>query len=214
MVEGDGDANAVPGLVTRLLAHVGGDAVLRTGPPMRVGDIYSLVNNASEQRFLKLLHVATKRKPGAVLLLLDGDTKAKHPIHTSDGKKSFCAARLGRFLAKRAKDEAGAGVQFSFAVVFARQEFESWLLAGCPDFADQTQGKDLETGPRDASGMISELTNRAYRKPQNQPEYTRKLDFDRLLKRQPKMRSFHRMEHALRELVDAVRNGCHVCTPS
>ncbi|MFA4943838.1 MAG: DUF4276 family protein [Lentisphaeria bacterium] len=216
MVEGESEEISVPGLVTKLLDRLGGRDVLYVGKVMRVGELHGLVKGGSEDEFLRFVRrAALLRNLGAVLLLLDGDAKAKHPIHTSAGKKEFCAKEIGPFLASRAKNETPAGTKFSFAVVFARQEFESWLLAGCPELADQLQSPidDLEKAPRDAKGKIGELTNAAYKETTHQPHYTHQLDIDRILGRNPKMRSFHRLENALRQLTAAVRSGNPVSTP-
>jgi len=216
MVEGDSEAASVPGLVHRLLDGCNGHDALYVGTTMRVGGLQNLVHAGSEERWLRFLHrAALKPNLGAVLLLLDGDTKARHPLRTSEGEKVFCARTLAGLLARLAERHTEAGKQFSVAVVFARQEFESWLLAGCPELASRLAGtvSHPEEAPRDAKGRIAELTGVPYKETTHQPHYTRRLDVDVLLNRVPKMRSFHRMQHAMQQLTEAARSGRHVCTP-
>lgn len=213
MVEGQSEESSLPGLITRILKDVNGQDVLYVSTTMRVGELHGLVNRGSEAEWIRFLNSAAKKDHlGAVLLLLDGDAKARNGIDTSEGKKTFCARETASFLARRARKETVAGKAFSLAIVFARQELESWLLAGCPEFAVRIDrsGKDLERAPRDAKGEISALRKRPYKETTHQPELTRKLDFARV---RPKMRSFRRLENAIRQLVDAVRGGTPVCTP-
>jgi hypothetical protein len=213
MVEGESDRQSVPGLVTRLLESLGARDVLHVSSTMCVGDVHRLANRGSEAEWIRfVLSAAKKPALGAVLLLLDGDAKAKHPIRTSAGDMQFCAREVAAFLARRAREEAGAGTGFSLAIVFARQEFESWLLAGCAELAEGIgPAKDLEAAPRDAKSQIGRLRGRAYKETIHQPELTRRLD-PRLAG--ARMRSFRRLEDAIGELAAAVREGRHVCTPA
>ena len=110
MVEGQSEEASVPGLVTRLLQSVGGDDVLVVAHIMRVGELHRLVNRGSEAEWLRFLKSAAKTPDlGAVLLLLDGDTKAKHPLQTSAGTKEFCARTIAAFMAQRGRAETAAG---------------------------------------------------------------------------------------------------------
>src|SRR5437879_4609422 len=96
-VEGDGDREAVPVLVKRLLTQMDAwsDVSLDT-EPFKAGDIAKLMANEGRE-WIRYLHMARKRpKLGAVLLIQDGDAE---PIR----RESFCAAIFGQRLAQWAR---------------------------------------------------------------------------------------------------------------
>lgn len=215
LVEGEGDAYAVPTLVTRLLQKHGGDVDFFTDNPMKVGNLFSLLNQGSEAAWLRFVGTAAKRRDlEAILLLIDGDCDGK-VMKTSSGDKPFCAATMAEFLAVRAK-EAGAGSLFSLAVVFARQEYESWLIAGIPDLTHRLRAgaempaTNLEDAPRGAKEWLIKHRKEGYKPTRHQAELTRHLDLDILSKR---MRSFARLEHAVQDLISAARTGKHILSP-
>ncbi|MDZ7617114.1 MAG: DUF4276 family protein, partial [Patescibacteria group bacterium] len=153
---------------------------------------------------------------GGVLVVLDGDVK-------NIGTSPFCARNIARFLANEAKT-VGGGSKFSVAVVFARQEYESWLIAGVTSLAGKTlpDGRlvapnaqppdlDLEENPRDAKGAIGKLIKGGYRPSRDQETLTDLIDLQAI--RDRKLRSFRRLESAVAELVVALREGKHVVTP-
>jgi Domain of unknown function (DUF4276) len=124
-VEGEGDEQAVPTLVKRLLNEQGGwHDILLDSDTFRVGGVNKLVKDDFRD-WKRYLNASLKRRNvGAVLLVLDGDSDKV-------GGKKFCAAAVARSLAIAAT-HVGAGQSFSVAVVFARQEYETWLMAGFP----------------------------------------------------------------------------------
>lgn len=216
LVEGDGDVRAVPALINNLLVKHAGTTELYTGNPMRVGNLFSLVNG-SEAEWLRYVAIAAKHRDlGGVLLLIDGDCDDKI-IRTSSGKMKFCAWTIADVLARRAAD-VGAGRQFSLAVVFARQEYESWLIAGVPDKelclkanVDVLDKAGLEESPRGAKEWLNKSRIDGYKPTQHQESLTRKLDLQVLSQR---MRSFRRLEHAIRVLIEAIRTGRHILSPT
>lgn len=215
LVEGDGDVRAVPVLVNRLLEKHDAMADFYTDDPMRVGNLFDLVNQGRETVWLNRVATAAKRRDLAgVILLIDGDCDDQM-VRTSGGDKVFCAADLAKFLALRSK-EAGAGTRFSLAVVFARQEYESWLIAGVPDLANQLRAgvklptTSLEDAPRGAKEWLMKHRKEGYKPTRHQAELTRQLDLNILLKR---MRSFARLEHAVQDLIKAGRTGQHILSP-
>jgi hypothetical protein len=157
-VEGEGESDAVPTLVKRLLNEKGGwNDILLDASPFRVGSVDKLVKG--DFRDWKRFLGASLKRPnvGGVLLILDGDIPKA-------GGKAFCATALARSLAGEAI-HVGAGRTFSVAIVFARQEYETWLIAGVTSLAGKRlpDGRlidpdakapegDLEAGPRDAKG--------------------------------------------------------------
>ena len=168
-VEGDGETDAVPALVKRLLAQKGDwSDVLLDDKPFRVGSVDKLVKD-DFHNWKRYLGASLKRSNvGGVLLILDGDIAKL-------GGKAFCAADAARSLA-RAATGVGAGQTFSVAVVFARQEYETWLIAGIASLAGKhlPDGRrihsnakappgDLEAGPRDAKGWLRTIVDGGYK---------------------------------------------------
>lgn len=187
LVEGDGDVNAAPRLVKKLLTEQQGWDALKLDdkrPPLKVGGLNRLLkNDCGELR--RKLGVAWKRpNTGACLILLDGDAKK------FDGKP-FCAASAARSLAATSRD-VGAGRIFSVAVVFACCEYESWLLGGLSSLAGRPMkdGRpgvrsdsvapdgDLEIAPRDAKGYLTKRMESGYRESLDQGPLTELVDLD------------------------------------
>ncbi|MFN8496008.1 MAG: DUF4276 family protein [Caldilineaceae bacterium] len=98
---------------------------------------------------------------------------------------------------------------FSVAVVCAKREYEAWFLASLESIhAEQYYPGDPEA-PRDAKGWLKKQFG--YRQIRDQALYTRKLDIELARVRS---RSFHRLYHAVEELVAAVNEGQNVVTPA
>ncbi len=217
-VEGEGEAIAVPKLVARLLTEQNAwDAVVLDQHPFRVGQINKLVKDDHREWKRKLSATLKRTNVGGVLLLLDGDIRRVH-------NAPFCAANTAKSLAAIAAS-VGGGSNFSVASVFARQEFESWLIAGFTSFAGKTfpDGRtapanvavpagDLEESPRDAKGWLNKVIDGGYKPTRDQATLTQWLDPQ--LVRDRGIRSFQRLESAVSELVSAIRSGNHVVTPS
>jgi hypothetical protein len=219
-VEGDGDKEAVPVLVTRLLTNLEawGDLFLDTNPFV-VGGVAQLTARDGRDWLRYLEAAGRRRNVGAVLLLLDGDAERIRG-------ESFCAKLFAIRLATLAR-QAGAGATFSLAVVFASQEYESWMIASAdrlgglplPDGrpglragATPPEG-DLERAPRDAKGWLDRNMDGGYSPTRDQGPLTR-LFVDHLAGvRQRQMRSFRRLENAVRQIVEAVRGGTPIATP-
>ena len=175
----------------------------------------SNLTGQEDGKWARFLAAASKRANlGAVLLVLDGDCDGC-AITTSLGSEEFCAATTSRNLASLAT-KVGAGATFSVAVVFARQEFESWLIGGVPSLASmyrEESGEDfqkLETAPRDAKKWIRRHQKEGYKPTRHQASLAKSIDLDLAIGR---LRSFKRLDDAVRELVDAVRNGKHIVSP-
>ncbi|MBI4028644.1 MAG: DUF4276 family protein [Verrucomicrobia bacterium] len=215
LVEGEGDVRGAQVLINRLLVEHGGTSHLYTDEPMRVGDLFALVHHGNEEVWLNRVRtVAKRRELAGVLLLVDGDCDQK-TVHTSEGKKPFCAATMAAFLAARART-VGAGTRFSLTTVFARQEYESWLIGGIPKLSDMLklgaaipQG-DLESAPRGAKEWLRDNLKDGYKPTRHQAELTRHIDLELLRKR---MRSFLRLEHAVQKLIEAARSDRHIVSP-
>lgn len=225
LVEGDGDLEAVPILVKKKLGELGAWGIVTPDPAViKTGGLPKLIKNSS-RCWLDLLGIARKRRDfGAALLVLDGDAK-KMAFSGPGSIADFCAATAARHLAELARGE-GAGATFSVGIVFARREFESWLLAGISSlcgkkFSDGRQGiredaavdhqLDLENHPRDAKGHLSELMHRSYKPSTDQGELTKLVELQAIRSRE--MRSFARFDRAVEQLVTAIRTSQHIVSP-
>jgi hypothetical protein len=220
-VEGPGDTQAAPALVKHLLTELQAwEHVLLDNRPFEVGNVEQMTS-AGDKTWLRLLRAASRRgNLGAVLLLLDGDAERVRG-------ETFCPVTFGRRLAEWAR-QAGAGVGFSVACVFARMEYESWVI-GCADhlagvpLPDGRPGikagtsppaGDLEEAPRDAKGWLSRHIEGGYRNTRDQLPLTQLMTehLDALRDRQ--IRSFLRLDNALAEITEATRTGHHIVSPS
>ena len=181
-VEGDGDVDAVPTLVKQVIKSTGGShEVWLDDPPFRVGSVDKLVKE-DFRNWKRFLGASLKRpNVGGVLLILDGDID-------KIGGKTFCAATVAKYLAGAAM-HVGAGKTFSVAVVFARQEYETWLIAGMASLAGQflPDGRridanakapegDLEASPRDAKKWLNAVIEGGYKPTRDQVALTKLVD--------------------------------------
>lgn len=212
-VEGQGDVDATPVLVSRLLRNLPEEhqgAIFLDSRPLEVGAVRQLMGKEKGewQRYLEIIK-KTRSKLGAVLLLLDGDEKKK----VED--QLFCPVQVARTLAERARS-TGAGRLFSVSVVFVRQEFESLLIAGYSSLPGCRPNVALppypEEAPRGAKEWLADNLDGGYKETQHQVMLTRAVDLD--LIRTGKFRSFQRLEHAVQELAAAVQTGQHISTPA
>lgn len=217
-VEGRGDVNAVPILVKKIVTEGGGWESMFLDPnPFRIRGVENLVLNANET-WLKLLRAALKRpKVAGIVVVLDGDARRWEG-------RPFCAGQVACTLVERAK-AVGAGRLFSLGFVFACCEFETWLLAGVESLAGKrlSDGRpgvaagtqifegELEVAPRNAKGELGRLMNTGYKATLDQAELTTLLDLG--VVRQRGLRSFVRLERAVKQLTDAGRTGEHIATP-
>lgn len=216
-VEGEGESSAVPKLVSRLLTELNAWHRVTLDPNVfRVGHAGRLVKDEYRE-WKRFLRAALKRPGvGGVLLLLDGDAERV-------GGQIFCASVLGKKLSAEATS-VGAGQIFSIATVFARQEYESWLIAGIESLAGRVlpDGRaiksnlmppdgDLEATPRDAKGWLRSVVQGGYKETRDQVALTEIVDLG--LIRTRGLRSFKRLESALSQLIVAIESSKHVATP-
>jgi len=220
LVEGEGDVEAAPILLKRLLDEYRAFDIAFPDPaPLRVGG-YARIIKQDFAEWRRLLQIAAKRRNlGGCILLLDGDSKR------DAAGRPFCAMDAARCLAAEAR-QVGGGVLFSVAIVFACMEFESWLIAGARSlqgkpFADarkeipgviQSVPPDPESAPRDAKGWFRGILRTGYRPARDQGELTQLVDLN-LIRERP-MRSFRRLESAIKGLLDAIRSGIPAVSPA
>ena len=190
LVEGDGDAQAVPGLVQRLLRDAGHADwhVVRTKKVQNLGWLRKRLGDQAE--YLRL------EAPDAVLVLLDLD----------DG----CPMGEASALAEAWRAHA---LPFPVAIVFAHREFEAWFLASLPSIAphiaDLSDGLTYPDEPEARRGVKEWLTKqmprgRTYNEPLHQKAYAKHLDA-RLA--HDRCRSFRRLVSALHELAESAGTG-------
>jgi Domain of unknown function (DUF4276) len=198
-VEGEGDRDAAPILVRKLLDEIAAWSHLYLDDaPFVVGHVAGLTKHNGKE-WLRFLNAARKKKNlGAVLLILDGEDE---PIR----KEEFCTGKFAARLAGWARN-VGAGTLFSVACVFARQEYESWVIACAEELAgkrlpDGREGiiagtkppeNDVEKSPRNAKGWLGRNIPGGYKASTDQELLTR-LMLDHLkAPRLREMRSFRR----------------------
>jgi len=217
-VEGEGETDAVPTLISRLITEQGGwHDISLDNNPFRVGEVSKLVKDDFHEWKRKLGAALKRSNVGGVLLILDGDVGKV-------GGQEFCAATVAESLAGAAT-HVGAGNSFSVAIVFARQEYETWLIAGIGSLAGKAlpDGRrihsnakapegDLEASPRDAKGWLDDVVEGGYKPTRDQAALTKLVDLGAIRARQ--LRSFRRLESAVSSLLEAMRCDRPIVSPS
>ena len=219
-VEGEADARALPILVKHLLTELQAwEHVFLDPKPFLVGNVAEITRDDGK-RWVRYLQDARRRgNLGGVLLVQDGDLKRMRG-------EDFCPWRFGTQLAAWSK-EAGGGSLFSVASVFACMEYESWLIAcadqlaglplpdGRPGIRVGTvaPGGNLEEAPRDAKGWLDDCMDGGYKNTRDQGPLTQLMLSHLHAVRERALRSFRRLETALHQLVQGIREGNHVATP-
>ncbi|HYS04432.1 MAG TPA: DUF4276 family protein [Candidatus Dormibacteraeota bacterium] len=187
IVEGDGEMEAVPALLRRLLAE-GAVTGVQVGKPIK-RPRNQLVR---EEVLTRMVRFALLRPEcGAVLIILDGN--------------SDCPKTLGPVLQGWA--EAAAG-RVPCAVVLAHREYEAWFLAsleslrGIRGIRREAEAHPDPEEPRDAKGELEICMepSRAYHPTVDQPALTALFDMAQAYSRS---RSFRRMVRAVELLLRA-----------
>lgn len=218
-VEGQGDAAATPILLSKIVTELSGHDIAYVDPsPFTIKGIGQLSGKNAANWPNKLRAAALRGNLGGVLLLIDGDSDRFED-------RAFCPVQAAQTLSERARG-AGAGTIFSVVIVFACQEYESWLLAGIESLAgmvyrDGTNAirrdakspkSDLDSAPRNAKGPLGKCLTQGYNEAIDQEVLTQMMALDSIRSRG--MRSFRRLESAVSTLVKAFRDGIHIVSPS
>ncbi len=142
VVEGQGEAAALPVLLRRLVAEIDPDRPSQILPPVRVNRT-KMTRPSEAEKYLGLAMAKLGDQLGAVLVLLDADDD--------------CAATLGPELLRICRN---IRPDVSVSVVLAVAEFEAWFLASADTLggrrglpADLEAPADPET-IRDAKGWL------------------------------------------------------------
>lgn len=206
IVEGDGEVEAVPTLLSKILAEMGRYDV-QVERPRNAKGCKNLMKPAGLEGFVEL--AATVPGCGAVLILMDADKE--------------CAKGLAQEFSKRV---LALKVHRPVVIVIANREYEAWFLASLETIA----GKELQgrqgfpigltyskpDGVEEIVGVKGWLSsqlpqNRAYKPAEDQAALTRMIDTT--LARQ-RSRSFRRLCHAVAEAVQAIDSGQPCVTPA
>lgn len=188
VVEGDGEVEAVPILIRRLLAESGLAVIPAVQRPVRVPRS-RILKPGELERALELAFLNTGRH-GPLLVLLDSDDDA--------------ACKLGPALQERAR--LCMSTRTPVTVCLAVREYESWFIAATASLREQ--GRMLATArvpadpetKRGAKEWLSSNRRSPYSPPIDQPGLTMLMDFEEARA----ARSFARFE---RELIRVCRSA-------
>ncbi len=200
IVEGPGDKKAVPGLVRKILWECHcfeipvSQAIPTGGKPFLL------------RKFERFLRYAVDNGGTAVLVLLDADEE--------------CPREKAVGLARRA---TAMNLNVPVAIVYAKQEYETWFICSLtPDCRNGIRKRlELPTNVpvpecpetiRDAKKWLRRHMRRrhSYKETVDQEPLTHQLELDLV---RSKSRSFRRLWHAMEELVQAVEQGAATVTP-
>jgi len=203
IVEGEGEVEAVPKLIHKLLKNTQRWDI-GVARPKNSNGCGNLIAPGGLERFLDLAF----REPdcGAVLVLIDAD------------KRSYCD--MAADFAARAVDR---GIRFPVVIVVANREYEAWFLASL----DSISGRSIDgrsglpaglsyRGDVEAivgvKGWLSRQMpeGRVYKETLDQAPLTGMIDID-LAK--AGSRSFRRMCHAVTQAVEAIDSGSIFVSP-
>ena len=167
IVEGHGEVEAVPTLITRIAANLYPELVIVIPHPIRVSRSKVVQKNELE----RVVELAARQisGQGTIFIILDSDDD--------------CPAQLGPVLLCRALQVRS---DLPIAVVLAKHEFESWFLAAAESLSGHRGLKnDLQSpsNPEAISGAKEWLSQRMegtgkYRPTVDQRELTAHFDLD------------------------------------
>jgi len=165
IVEGHGDAKAVPELVRRICWRTESLKVpsIDERDVIRTGKHKLLRENELERR---VEYAARKIDgEGCILVVIDADEQ--------------CPAQLGPELLRRAQS---AREDMDIAVVLPNAEFENWFIAGCSALLDRDPPDEIEE-IGDAKGWLERASDDSidYRPALDQKDYVHEFDLDQAL---------------------------------
>ena len=202
IVEGQGDVSAAPELIRRVLFEHLLEYQFRVAKPKR------LKRNRIDSDLPKILQYAAQEPDAvAIIVIVDSD--------------EGCARELAEQVSQIARDR---NIGVPVATVCPTTEYEAWFIASI----DTIRGKDIggrgakidqsatcpetfETisGPKEwLSGLMP--FNMSYKPTQDQTPLTMMID---LLLAKARSRSFQRLCHAVKEVVDGAKSGSAMVTP-
>lgn len=203
VVEGDGEVEAAPILLRKLLDERQRWDV-QIARPKNTNGRGNLTKPGGLERFVQVAWL--EPDCGTVLVLIDADKD--------------CARELAEGFARRIQ---AIGVRRSVVVVVAACEYEAWFLASLETIA----GRDLQGRPGLPAGLqypqdVEAIVGvkgwlsrqfpggRIYKESLDQAPMTRLLDTTRVRERS---RSFRRLCHAIEQALEAIDSGQVIVTP-
>ncbi len=186
VVEGQGDAEALPVLIRRIVERLHPGLGLKVATTIRIPKT-KLLRPGEVERAIDL--AARKARPsGGVMVVIDGDDS--------------CAKHLGPELLIRAKN---ARPDFPVSVVLAVREYESWFLAAAESLRGKrglSQEIHPPTDPEAVGGAKEWLSqrmsgSRVYSETLDQPALSAEVDLD-VARRAP---SFDRLWREVERLI-------------
>lgn len=184
IVEGQGEVQAVPNLLHRIVAFIAPDARLHVSAPIRVKAGSFLRDDEYFRRHVLLAGAKAAQSQGHVLMLLDCEDD--------------CPACLGPALLQRA---SAVRNDVSMIVCLAHREYESWFLSaalslrGCCGLSHQLTPPANPEVHRGAKEWLSRHMPYRYDPVQHQLELTRAMNLEQAQQNQ----SFGRLVRKLRE---------------
>lgn len=205
IVEGDGEVEAVPILLGKLVAGMGRSEIGISRPPLNAGSCSDLTKPGGLERFVR--NAALRPECGAILILMDAD--------------KGCPLKIAQDFVARVRT---LGTKFPVVVVIAKCEYEAWFLASLNSLVGRTldgrPGLPLgttypETDVEMLVGVKGWLSRQfpgsyRYKETLDQAPMTHLLKPDLVV---PRSRSFRRLQHALEEAVVAIDMRQVVITP-
>jgi len=203
IVEGQGEFEAVPKLLNKVLNEMG-RYEFTVALPKNAKGRGNLDKPGGLEGFIELSWC--ERDCGATLILMDADKE--------------CAVTLAHSYAQRVE---AMSLRYPVMIVIAQSEYEAWFLAslptiagkkwqdqiGLPSDAEYTEDSEALVGVK---GWLSRQlpAGRSYKPAQDQVVLTAMLDLELTRKNS---RSFRRLCHAVEEAVKAIDRGAVIVTP-
>jgi hypothetical protein len=199
IVEGDGDREAAPVLLRKVLQEQYQRYDISILQPVNARGKSTLLRDGQLEKYLE--YAALRPGCEAILILLDTDDD--------------CPRDLAGQLKQRSR---ALGLDKPIAIVCAKQEYEAWFLASVETIRGQrgiSSAASFEGLVEDVKGVKEWLTwqmpqGRAYNETLDQAPLSQAIDLD--LARQSS-RSFRRLCHAVGELIQAMDEGLIRVTP-
>ena len=209
IVEGDGEVEALPLLLRRLLAEVYQEYTVRIAKPKNAHGCGNLTAPEQIERFVE--YALLEPDCDAVLVLVDNDAVEGVMDEVGDD----CAPAFAQYLSARIQARQPPK---SVAVVVVRWEYESWFLASVETVGPAVglaegvvYDGDVEA-VHSAKGWIEQRmpSDQKCSETRDQVAMTARLDLHRVA---DKSRSFRRLQHAWEQLRDAYLQGQAIVTP-
>jgi hypothetical protein len=185
IVEGDGEKEAVP-LLLRRIVH---EKFQRWGAQFKPYNAHGRGNIVNQANFMRIFERA----------LLEPNLEAVFIVVDSEGD---CPKDLARKLSQWVRQR---NPRVPVAIVVAHRCYEAWLLAGhCWSSQPET------IAPGTAKKRVGEKMGQPYKEKIDQPRLTAQMAIGRVFRR---CRSFRRFVHAVGQLLTAMNNQQIIVTP-